>query len=96
MMQVPKRKKFNINDALDEFREVTLYTGKISKINEELKYGFIDTDFVEKIFFNEDSLGKLKFNELKLNDYVYFKCKKTKRGLLATFIKKDVNEVDLC
>lgn len=64
--------------------------GKISKINYDLRYGFINSNKTQDIFFNEDSIcqeNRVLFSELNIDQRVNVNVKETERGLLATSMK---------
>lgn len=64
--------------------------GKISKINYDLRYGFINSNKTQDIFFNEDSIcqeNRVLFSELAVDQSVNMDVKETERGLLATNMK---------
>lgn len=65
--------------------------GKISKINYDLRYGFINSNKTQDIFFNEDSIcqeNRVLFSDLAVDQRVNVDVKETERGLLATRVKK--------
>lgn len=63
---------------------------KISKINYDLRYGFINSNKFQDIFFNEDSIcqeNRVLFSDLAVDQRVNVDVKETERGLLATSMK---------
>ena len=59
-------------------------TGKISKLNLELGYGFVQCRKHEDVFFSvKTELGTLKLSDLKINDSVRISVKETERGHFA-------------
>lgn len=59
-------------------------SGKISKLNSELGYGFVKCSSVGEVFFSTESeLKGTSFDLLKINDSVSIIAIETDRGLFA-------------
>ena len=67
--------------------------GKISKINSELGYGFIQVAKLGDIFFSTETLFEgTVFSSLKINDNVRISVKETDRGLFAQALSPTQSE----
>ena len=66
-------------------------TGKITKINNDLGYGFIQVPKLGDVFFStETSFGNTSFERLKVDQSVRVSVTETERGQFASTL--DVNQ----
>ncbi len=66
-------------------------TGKITVINNDLKYGFVQVAKVGDVFFSaETRFEGTAFESLKLNDSVKISIKDTDRGPFAESLRLDI------
>ena len=68
-------------------------TGKISKIDLEMGYGFIQCPKHEDVFFSvKTELVGLQFSDLAINDSVRISVKETERGLFADSLARETSK----
>ena len=67
-------------------------SGIITKLNDELKYGFLKVPKLGDIFFSEDSslTGGLNFDGLKVGQKLQIELIETKRGMFAKSLSPEV------
>ena len=64
------------------------YSGKITKINSELGYGFIQVPKLGDVFFStETRFGDASFANLKIDQAVRISVTKTERGQFASTLE---------
>jgi cold shock CspA family protein len=64
--------------------------GKISKINSELGYGFVQCGKAGEVFFSaQTSYSGTAFDSLKVDDQVQVQITETERGLFAEKLELD-------
>ena len=68
------------------------YTGTITKLNDELKYGFLKVSNLGDIFFSEDSTlsGNLTFDSLEVGQKLQIKMIETERGMFAKSLSEEL------
>jgi cold shock CspA family protein len=69
-----------------------MVNGIISKVNQDLGYGFITSNLGEVFFNEETSYSDGDFQSLKIGEKVKIKVSETSRGLFATTVQVVTNE----
>jgi cold shock CspA family protein len=67
--------------------------GKITKINNDLGYGFVSIPGKGEVFFSQDTqFLATSFEQLKINDTVQLLITETERGLFAKSLSIEVSK----